>query len=273
VDPLAGAIRVIGKYSPRLANTMYWQLELRRGGFSHRLVDALVKKREVVVDIGANDGVFTHRLAQLVGREGHVHAFEPNPACVERLRGTIGRRRNITLHACALSDEPREGELYVPRPDGELVRALGRTTAPRGEVEYDTISISLLTLDAALEAHGRPVSFIKCDVEGHEQAVLRGAGKTLAQSRPTLLVEIEQRHREDDIGSTFGWLRELGYSGYAVREDALAPLDDFNVQRDQLALLPDEVLVKEVPTGYVNDFLFVSSAVDVTAFLALAGCQ
>jgi len=268
VDPVAAAIRVTGKYSPRLANTMYWRLGLRRGEFSYRLVDALVKRRDIVVDIGANGGVFAHRLAQLVGREGHVHAFEPNPAYLELLRRTRGGRTNITLHACALSDVPRKGELYIPHLDAEPADPLGRVSAPRGDLEYDTVSISLLTLDGAIEADARPISFIKCDVEGHEQAVLRGASETLAQSRPTLLIEIEQRHRDDDISATFDLLRELGYVGYAVRADALAPLEDFDVQRDQLALLADDPVVKEVPAGYINDFLFVSPSTDVTAFLA-----
>ena len=150
-----------------------------------------------------------------MGREGHVHAFEPNPAYVEQLRRTRGRRRNITLHPCALSDVPRKGELYIPHLDLEPVSPLGRVSAPRGDVEYDTVSISLLTLDGAMEADARPISFIKCDVEGHEQAVLRGARETLARSRPTLLIEIEQRHREDDISATFALLREFGYLGYA----------------------------------------------------------
>jgi FkbM family methyltransferase len=267
MDPVAGAIRVTGNYSPRLANTMYWRLGLRRGEFSYRLVDALVKRRDVVVDIGANAGIFAHRLAQLVGREGHVHAFEPNPAYSEQLRRMRGRRRNITLYECALSDVSREGELYVPHLNAEPVSPLGRVSAPRGEVDYETVSISLDTLDEAIDSDAGPITFIKCDVEGHEHAVLRGASETLAQSRPVLLIEIEQRHREDDIGATFDLLRELGYLGYAVRADALAPLDDFDVQRDQLALLADDPVVSEMPAGYVNDFLFAPPATDVTAFL------
>jgi FkbM family methyltransferase len=267
MNPVAAAIRVTGNYSPRLANTMYWRLALRRGGLSYRLVDALVKRRDIVVDIGANGGVFAHRLAQLVGREGHVHAFEPNPAYVERLRRTRGRRRNITLHACALSDLSGTGELYIPLLHAEPIGPLGRVSAPRGGVEYDTVSISLRTLDEAIEAEARPISFIKCDVEGHEHAVLRGAGETLAQSRPTLLVEIEQRHRADDISATFDLLRELGYLGYALRTDGLAPLEDFDVQRDQLALLNDDPVVSEMPAAYVHDFLFVPPSTDVAAFL------
>ena len=266
MDPVAAAIRVTGNYSPRLANTMYWRLGLRRGEFSYRLVDALVKRRDIVVDIGADGGVFAHRLAQLVGRKGHVHAFEPNPAYVEQLRRTRGRRRNITLHACALSDVPRKGELYIPHLDAAPVGPLGRVSVPRGHVGYETVSIELLTLDGAIEADAHPIAFIKCDVEGHEQNVLRGASETLKRSRPTLLIEIEQRHREDDISATFDLLGDLGYVGYAVRAGVLAPLEDFDVQRDQLALLADDPVVKEVPVGYVNDFLFVSPSTDVTAF-------
>jgi FkbM family methyltransferase len=41
---------------------------------------------------------------------------------------------------------------------------------------------------------GGGVGFLKIDVEGHEEAVLAGASRTLKQSMPAVLVEVEERH-------------------------------------------------------------------------------
>jgi hypothetical protein len=110
------------------------------------------------------------------------------------------------------------------------------------------------------------VSFIKCDVEGHEVEVFAGAERILAQ-QPTLLVEIEHRHRDIDPHSTIARLTAYGLSGWAVFQDGLRPASDFDLERDQLAHLAGSG-GELMPPGYVNDFLFTGPGVDVAAFLA-----
>jgi hypothetical protein len=50
----------------------------------------------------------------------------------------------------------------------------------------------------------------------------------------------------------------------------LAPLEEFDVERDQIALLGDDPVVGGMPSDYVNDFLFVTPDTDVTGFLPAA---
>lgn len=52
-------------------------------------------------------------------------------------------------------------------------------------------TVPVVTLDEALRADERPVDFIKCDVEGAEMSVLRGAGSILNRDRPLLVLEAE----------------------------------------------------------------------------------
>ncbi|MEV0230134.1 FkbM family methyltransferase [Nonomuraea sp. NPDC050786] len=72
----------------------------------------------------------------------------------------------------------------------------GRFTTTR------TLEVPIYTVDRVCELREIPrVDFMKVDVEGFEPEVLKGAEWTIAQHRPTLLIEIEDRHL-DKYGQT-----------------------------------------------------------------------
>jgi FkbM family methyltransferase len=233
-----------------------------------RLISELVRSGDVVVDIGANRGVYTALLSRRVGPGGRVHAVEPVPAMEDRLRSLARHRGNVTVHALALSDAAGTTSLQLPVFHGHAIDALatvGRvTSAPSVSVD-----VAVRTLDDMLADEHGPVSFVKCDVEGHEHHVLRGGLRVIREHRPVIVVEIEQRHREDPISSTFGMLSDLGYSAYYLTEDGIRDLETFDVQRDQLAYLSDGFVPYGMPAGYVNDFLFVPSEREMSEDLTL----
>ena len=242
---------------------------MRQRDAALRVVDELVQRGDVVVDIGAAEGVYAARLSQIVGRRGHVHAFEPNPILFSVLEARTGRRSNVTRHGLGLSDQSGQAELHVPIWEGERLYGMGSVSVPaaRADIEHGALSVRLDRLDAALSDEDRPVAFVKCDVEGHELAVLRGGEKTLSRWLPRMLIEIEQRHQDGSIQPTFGYLEELGYVGYSLGPDGLRPLDEFNLERDQLAFLSSGF--EHIPAdGYVHNFVFVPPATDVTRLLA-----
>jgi FkbM family methyltransferase len=258
---LVGALlwRVVRPIDHGLMARLLWARERRAGALALRLVDGLVGRGDVALDIGANFGQFTYGLSRLVGDEGEVHAFEPHPAQSDNLARAERARANVTFHAVALSDRPDTAELAVPRVGGEPDLALATLEQRSGNGrEVDRVTVRVETLDGLLAGRTRPVDFVKCDVEGHERAVLAGAAELIETDAPTMLIEIEQRHQHDDIRDTFRLVEELGYDGYAVRSDALAPLSEFDIERDQLAFVRAEPEAALLPPGYVNDFLFVS---------------
>jgi len=203
----------------------------------------------VVADVGASAGDFTARLAFRVGRRGLVHSFEPNPTHRERLE-RLAHRPQIVFHPVALSDHGGRAKLHVPvirtRPQHGL--ATLRTVE-----EGISLDVPLDTLDRRIDAR-RQLNFIKCDVEGHEYAVLKGGERTIRKSMPTLLIEIERRHGFG-IERVFRLLDEWGYRGEALFPDGLRPIGEFDVDRDQLAFVESDQDV--MPAGYVNTFLFI----------------
>ncbi len=94
-----------------------------------------------------------------------------------------------------------------------------------------------------------PVSFIKCDVEGHEFTVVEGAERLLKRAKPALLVEIEERHGQT-VGEVVGYLSDRGYTCQSLKRNGdLDPFEGFNARSDRLDAEDDE--------QRVTDFLFV----------------
>jgi FkbM family methyltransferase len=122
------------------------------------------------LDIGANVGTYTILAAKLCG--ARVAAFEPDPATAarhERNLAANGIVDRVTLHRSALGAEAGE----IGFTSG--LDAMNHVTIDPGEIGQ---TVPVWRLDD-LVGHLAP-ALIKIDVEGHEEAVLRGAPKTLA---------------------------------------------------------------------------------------------
>jgi FkbM family methyltransferase len=258
MDVIGGVIARLDEPVPRLADRMRWR-RLRRSDTARRVVDLLVARQDVVLDIGAAHGHFATRMLDLVGPRGAVHAFEPNPVHHPRLR-TIAKTGPLTLHPVALSDHPGQATLHVPVLAGDARAGLA-SLEPRAGAEVQEVEVPVMRLDDVVGDEVK-VAFIKCDVEGHEDAVMRGAEALLARDRPPVLVEIEQRHRAEDVGTAIDRFTALGYEAWAVFCTGLRPVAEFDLERDQLAIVRQgepEVM----PPEYVNDFLFAAPGIEL----------
>ncbi len=70
----------------------------------------VVMNGDVAFDIGANIGLHTVLLSQLVGQSGKVCVFEPNLELLPTLGRTVGGLGNATFFGCALSDKAAESD-------------------------------------------------------------------------------------------------------------------------------------------------------------------
>jgi FkbM family methyltransferase len=252
------SIRALTKLAPARGMDLAWTAQARSDA-ALRLIDRVVGPGEHAVDAGASYGFVMARMARLVGPGGSVQAFEPNPARHRWLHRVRAGRPHVTIHAEGLSDRRCRATLSVPRRGRRRFDEHARIDSSEAgrAADYDRVEVSLVPLDEV--ALGRDPTFIKCDVEGHEQAVLRGATGILERSRPTLFIEIEERHRPDPVEDTFAFLAGLGYAGFAVGPDGPVPLSDFDLERDQRRLLDGAPSLGAPPPGYVNNFLFAAT--------------
>jgi FkbM family methyltransferase len=141
-----------------------------------------------VVDGGANIGYFTLLCAKLVGDDGGVYAFEPEPRNFGLLQRSVerNRARNVVLTQSALSDRSGVERLYLDRSNfGEPSLREANVSDPAGTVEVET-----LTLDEFLASLPDPrVDLIKLDTQGAEGLVLAGASRLLAEQAPCIIME------------------------------------------------------------------------------------
>ena len=156
------------------------------------LVDQL-RPGAVVVDVGANSGYFTLLAAGLVGAQGCVIAFEPNPSVRERLERNIDRnafRDRVWVSPCALSDRSEDHvRLFVPEHDGFATLVPTLTHAHSYLAGAPSIDVRTRTFDDWLASSGlEAVSLVKIDVEGAEGRVLAGMNASLAAGRVERLV-------------------------------------------------------------------------------------
>lgn len=249
--------RRVDRLGPRISVRLRLaKAQMHRDALCKVLQDFVAPSR-TVVDIGAHRGVYTWLMSRLVGPAGQVHAIEPYPANVARLNVLARSRRNIVVHPCALSESAGEATLRVPRYHDLELDALG-TLRSSVSVDSECITVPVRNLDEIAVAQIRgEVDLIKCDVEGHEDKVISGAWMTITANMPVLLIEIEQRHRQEPVSTLVSRLLDIGYDGFFIDESGPRPVEEFDIERHQQAFLSSEFVPYSMPAGYISDFLFV----------------
>jgi FkbM family methyltransferase len=224
-------------------------------------LDRVVPEGAVTVDVGANCGLYTRKLARL---SRQVHAFEPSHRMADVLRRTSAS--NVRVHEVALSDQAGHAELFIPRGGRELIHALASLEASASASNPAGVSISVPTarLDAIVR---QDVAFVKIDVEGHELHVLNGAIELLEHSQPVFLVEAEDRHREEATRSLFEFFEVRGYRGFFIADGRARAISEFHAAalQDTSALLPDGG--RKEGRSYVNNFFFFPPHLDGESIL------
>ena len=202
----------------------------------HRLVAHHLRYGDVVVDAGANIGVYSQFLAKRVGSTGVVHSFEPSPENFQRLSDALTNTPNVCLNQLALSDRTGDSLLYVSERLNVDHRSYPTDDDPRA-----TISIRSTTLDDYF-LPGARVNFIKMDIQGYELHALRGAKRVLADNPDIkLLLEVWPfglKQAGDSAADLFTFLRQMGFDIRLV------------TSRHRLA---DDFLIK-IPQGEDNYF-------------------
>ena len=180
------------------------------------LVSEFMKPGDVGLDIGANLGVISLRMASRVGKKGRVHAFDPNPRVLRYLQQTLDANAKlpIRLHKIALGRSAQEMTIAVP--EGNLGSASIARDQTGIHVHHYKVPVYPLSDYAAAHEIDR-IDFIKMDVEGHEAAVLEGARNLLRSSKPKVIVFEEHRAvTRERIPPAFSLLSDLGYRVHMV---------------------------------------------------------
>ena len=188
----------------------------------------VLERDMVVLDGGANEGLFTLYAARRAGPRGAVLAVEPSSREFERLEANIALNRlaNVATHKVALGSRTGEAILAVAEPEHAGMNAIDVRDA--GETlpgwTESTESVAVETIDEIVARSGlQRLDLIKLDIEGSEVDALEGASSALSRFRPLILLEAEQvrlarqgRSRQDLVQA----LDALGYDLWVFDADS-----------------------------------------------------
>lgn len=157
--------------------------------------------KNIIWDIGAHFGYQSLIFSKLLGNDGRVVAFEPNPYNIqtfkENLLNNFELAQKILLEERALSDKSEILSFRVSKHKNHPTTSGGyllNVTPPLNENSYKdfiTINTETTTIDLLIEQNRLPIPhFIKIDVEGAELNVLKGASNFLKNNKPLLIIEI-----------------------------------------------------------------------------------
>lgn len=211
------------------------------------LLSSIVRPGDIVLDIGANFGWYTTLFSRLVGERGGVVAFEPVPPTfgeLERNLALNGNPGNVRAHLLALGE--RKGTITLHVPTWLWLGPAFASAVRQHGGPHVTYTSPMETLDGFMERTGEGcAALVKCDVEGGELAILKGAGRILSSDTPPIwFLEVQEGstipfgYRPEDL---FSFLRGYGYEGYYAKERRLlaipssGPLPGYNF----LFIIPD----------------------------------
>lgn len=141
-----------------------------------------VAKGMVIYDIGANVGYYTTLAAKYAGSNGRVLAFEPVPQNVRMLLDNVSLNGfdNVEVLECALA----------AHSGVEFFALTGHPNTGHLDEDGD-FEVPVFALDELIQDKALPFpDLIKIDVEGAEEAVLRGASQTISHQHPITFVAV-----------------------------------------------------------------------------------
>ncbi len=199
---------------------------------SNGVFQQCMKPGMVVVDLGAWIGYYTLLAAGLVGDEGRVYAFEPDPVNYALLEKNVQANgyRNVVCRQQAVSDKSGEAQLF--RGEYSVSHSLSTFAAVDPE---SRITVATTSLDDFFQKQGWPrIDFIKMNIEGWEWFVIEGMTEILHRSKGLkIMLEfspdiIKKMEMDPEV-----LIKRLGDAGFTIQiideEKGLLPFNEFNL--------------------------------------------
>jgi len=211
--------------------------------FVSKIMYKYVKKGDIVLDLGANIGYYSLLLAKLVGDNGKVYSFEPDPDNFKLLKKNIKANdyHNIVAIQKAVSDRTGKIRLFLEK-DNSTMHKIYRA---RGE-NCTTIEIESVSLDDFFKDKNKKINFIKMDIEGAEGGAIKGMQKLLDENDNIIIFSefCPRAMRGCGIGPEeyFKLLSKFGFIFYNVNEE------ENKIERTT----PEEITLIYNSDGYTN---------------------
>jgi FkbM family methyltransferase len=195
-----------------------------------QLLQRILPAGAVVVDAGANIGIYSEFLSRCVGPTGVVHSFEPSPDNFSRLRHATRKLLNVHLCPAAVGERSGETMLYV----SDKLNVDHRAYATEGNARR-ALQVPMVALDDYFKP-GECVDLLKLDIQGYEMHALQGAKRIINENHEIKLLLEFWPYGLNQAGVNWTKLIEMlegfGLDIMFVRADRLMPFEAHNVRTD-----------------------------------------
>ncbi|MBU1384240.1 MAG: FkbM family methyltransferase [Alphaproteobacteria bacterium] len=233
---------------------MYWEVEdvcsAPSIAFAHssyepeesHLLFSLAADKKSILDIGANIGwhsLHFGRLTQANG--GSVYAIEPIPWTFDRLKRNVelnSLSSVVNLYQLGFGESAGSATFYVPRESGSSAASMRDLHPDEGSQRVDC---SIEVVDEFLQREcSHPIDMVKCDVEGAELMVLRGANRLLTSDRPVFFFELLRKWSKNfgyHPNAVIDLLASHGYQCWAVGKGSITRMTEMTEETEETNFL------------------------------------
>lgn len=240
------------KYLKQYINLSWKNYNEDKVEFEMLLFPYFLNKDSLFFDVGSNIGSFV-LIANKTIKQEQIFAFEPIPMLNGRLKVLFP---HANIRNIALSNVKTKTQFKIPKINHTqfLTRGtLNTNFIETNESGFDLLDVQTNTLDNfCVEENIKKIDVIKIDVEGHEHEVIKGALQTFEKYKPSLIIEIEQRHHKEDISAIINEIKNIDYTCFYFDSNSFA-LTELTVDPKLLQQKTDF----EISRKYVHNFIFI----------------
>lgn len=203
-DPVLSSAVALRVYEP---SELHFFLEHCRGDMT-------------LVDVGANIGLYTSLAMHNLTQGGRIVAVEPRSQTFAFLEKNIAanrRDRGPRAAAFNIAAAPKAGtRVLFQNPENKADNRVYESN----DFKWETTEVPARPMDDLVAGQGiREIHFLKLDVQGYEQMVLRGIQETLRRSpNVTLMTEFWPKGLQEAGGDAQSYLNELTGLGFKLFE-------------------------------------------------------
>ena len=188
-----------------------------------RFLKKLLRKGDVIIDIGANLGYYSWFFSRIAGKTGKVYAIEPVVPIFKVLEHNLRHCENVEAYNYALGEKDCDVVMGNDSIKGHDHFATGQNFVldadTTGRTSAENEFSAHMRRGSQLFADIEQLDMIKCDSEGYEGVVIPEMESVIDKHMPLVLLE-SSGHNRVMLTSFFA---AKGYRAYILENGAMRP--------------------------------------------------
>ena len=186
---------------------------------------SFLKEGDVVIDVGANVGLFSLLGSKYIGNTGKIYSFEPTLDTYEIFNENIKLNTIENIFPLRIPLADKSIPIIMVNPDkkgGEYLDALNRIQRVEKDEQVESIMYTETFDDFVRKSEIHRIDIVKIDIEGAELLFFKGAKDSLSKFRPKIIFEANENHCQAfdyKVIDVLLYVKELGYDLKQINEE------------------------------------------------------